>query len=158
MLAYYVEWHMRERLKPLLFDDEDPAAAEAARQSVVAPAQVSESAQRKAMTKRTADGLPTQQLVVRLARFAARRSDRDPLNLNPDSSVELGRQMRCESANSIRASRREVLHQQAGCKAATCEPETPNRPCHREASIKVNGHPASDIDQLLPWAFTPTSS
>ena len=27
MLAYYVEWHMRERLKPLLFDDEDPAAA-----------------------------------------------------------------------------------------------------------------------------------
>ena len=59
MLAYYVEWHMRERLKPLLFDDEDPAAAEAARQSVVAPAQVSESAQRKAMTKRTADGLPT---------------------------------------------------------------------------------------------------
>ena len=116
MLAYYVEWHMRERLKPLLFDDEDPAAAEAARKSVVAPARVSESAQRKAMSKRNADGLPTQQLVVRLARFAARRSDRDPLNLNPDSSVELGRQMRRESTNSIRASRREVLHQQAGCK------------------------------------------
>ena len=30
MLAYYVEWHMRQRLKPLLFDDDDAAAAEAA--------------------------------------------------------------------------------------------------------------------------------
>ena len=37
MLAYYVEWHMRRRLAPLLFDDEDPAGAEAQRTSVVAP-------------------------------------------------------------------------------------------------------------------------
>ena len=70
MLAYYVEWHMRERLKPLLFDDEDPAAAEAARQSVVAPAQVSESARRKAMTKRTADGLPTHSFTTLLGDLA----------------------------------------------------------------------------------------
>ena len=70
MFAYYVEWHMRERLKPLLFDDEDPAAAEAARQSVVAPAQVSESAQRKAMTKRTADGLPTHSFTTLLSDLA----------------------------------------------------------------------------------------
>ena len=35
MLAYYVEWHMRQKLKPVLFDDED---AEARRPSVVAPA------------------------------------------------------------------------------------------------------------------------
>ena len=40
MLAYYVEWHMRARLKPLLFEDDDPDAAEAARTSVVAPAEV----------------------------------------------------------------------------------------------------------------------
>ena len=58
MLAYYVEWHMRQRLKPLLFDDDDAAAAEAARPSVVAPAAVSESAREKARSKRTADGLP----------------------------------------------------------------------------------------------------
>ena len=56
MLAYYVEWDMRKRLAPLLFDDEDPAAAEAARPSVVAPARVSESAQRKAARKRTGEG------------------------------------------------------------------------------------------------------
>ena len=58
MLAYYVEWHMRARLKPLLFDDHDPAAAEAARTSIVAPAQVSEAAKAKARGKRTANGLP----------------------------------------------------------------------------------------------------
>ena len=58
MLAYYVEWHMRQRLKPLLFDDEEPDAAEAARPSVVAPAEVSPSAQDKARRKRTASGEP----------------------------------------------------------------------------------------------------
>ena len=56
MLAYYVEWHMRQRLKPLLFDDEEPDVAEVARPSVVAPAEVSPSAQDKARRKRTASG------------------------------------------------------------------------------------------------------
>ena len=58
MLAYYVEWHMRRRLAPLVFDDGDRAGAEAARASVVAPARVSESARRKARRKRTEDGRP----------------------------------------------------------------------------------------------------
>ena len=58
MLAYYVQWHLRARLKPLLFDDHDPSAAEAARVSVVAPAEVSQSAKDKARRKRTADGWP----------------------------------------------------------------------------------------------------
>ena len=35
MLAYYIEWHMRQRLRPLLFDDEE--GSQASRQSVVAP-------------------------------------------------------------------------------------------------------------------------
>ena len=62
LLAYYVEWHMRKRLAPLLFDDERPEAADAARESVVAPAKVSESAQRKARRKRTDDGCPVHSL------------------------------------------------------------------------------------------------
>jgi transposase len=57
MLAYYVEWHMRQLLAPLLFDDDDRAQAQAARASIVAPAQRSASAQLKALTKQTADGL-----------------------------------------------------------------------------------------------------
>ncbi len=56
LLAYYVEWHMRQRLAPLLFDDQDPAGAP--RSSVVAPAEVSRAAQQKARSKCTADGQP----------------------------------------------------------------------------------------------------
>lgn len=58
MLAYYVEWHLRKALAPLLFDDDDPAAAQAQRDSIVAPAARSPKAQRKARRKRTDDGLP----------------------------------------------------------------------------------------------------
>ena len=58
MLAYYVEWHMRQALAPMLFDDDDPAAAEAGRRSVVAPAQRSPRAQRKTTAKLTDDGCP----------------------------------------------------------------------------------------------------
>jgi hypothetical protein len=53
MLAYYVEWHMRQAWAPLLFDDDDPAAAATRRTSVVAPAQRSAGARRKAATHRT---------------------------------------------------------------------------------------------------------
>ena len=85
MLASYVEWHMRQALAPLLFDDEDPAAAEALRPSVVAPAQRSPSAQRKALTKLTADDTPVhsfQTLISDLATLARNRilpTTRDPV-------------------------------------------------------------------------------
>ncbi len=58
MLAYYVEWHMRQKLKPMLFDDEDAEGAKARRPSVVAPAKRSMSAQDKAATRTTTDGDP----------------------------------------------------------------------------------------------------
>ena len=70
MLAYYVEWHMRQRLAPLLFDDEDPAAAEAERASAVAPARVSESARNKARRKRNAAGDPAHSFHTLLADLA----------------------------------------------------------------------------------------
>jgi hypothetical protein len=58
MLACHVEWHMRERLKPMLFDDDDPAAAARERASIVAPAQSSPAALRKRASKLTANGCP----------------------------------------------------------------------------------------------------
>jgi hypothetical protein len=58
MLAYYVEWHLRQALAPLLFDDEERATAEALRENVVSPAPRSESAKSKVQTKRTADDFP----------------------------------------------------------------------------------------------------
>jgi len=60
MLAYYVEWHMRQSLAPILFDDHDRPAAEAERRSVVAPARRSPAAQRKALTKLTDDDQPVE--------------------------------------------------------------------------------------------------
>ena len=58
MLAYYVEWHLRRALAPLLFDDHDREAGERRRSSVVHPAQRSPAAQAKAASKRTTDDLP----------------------------------------------------------------------------------------------------
>jgi transposase len=58
MLACHVEWHMRERLKPMLFDDDDPTAAARERASIVAPAQPSPAALRKRASKLTAEGGP----------------------------------------------------------------------------------------------------
>jgi hypothetical protein len=70
MLAYYLEWHMRQALAPILFDDHDRAAAEALRTSPVAKAQPSTAAKRKAATKRTDEGLPVQSFRSLLADLA----------------------------------------------------------------------------------------
>lgn len=72
MLAYYLEWHMRQALAPVLFDDHQRDAAAAARSSIVAPAQRSKTARRKAARKCTEDGLPVhgfQSLLAELATF-----------------------------------------------------------------------------------------
>ena len=58
MLAYYVAWHMRQALAPLLFDDHDKENAGKGRPSPVAPAKVSAAAKAKAASRRTGDGLP----------------------------------------------------------------------------------------------------
>ncbi len=58
MLAYYVEWHMRARLKPMLFDDEHLDEASASRASPVLKAVRSEQAKAKDASKHADDGLP----------------------------------------------------------------------------------------------------
>jgi transposase len=70
MLAYYLEWHMRQKLAPLLFDDTDKDAAEAARKSVVAKAQRSPAAIRKQTTGITPDGFPVHSFQTLLADLA----------------------------------------------------------------------------------------
>jgi hypothetical protein len=70
MLAYHLEWHMRQALAPILFDDHDRAAGEALRPSPVAKAKPSPAAKRKAKTKRTDDGLPVHSFRTLLADLA----------------------------------------------------------------------------------------
>jgi hypothetical protein len=70
MLAYYLEWHMRQALAPMLFDDHDRAAGEALRSSPVAKAQHSPAAERKARKKHTDDGQPVHSFRTLLADLA----------------------------------------------------------------------------------------
>ncbi len=70
MLAYYLEWHMRQALAPMLFDDHDRAAGEASRSSPVAKAELSPAAKRKAKTKCTDDGQPVHSFRTLLADLA----------------------------------------------------------------------------------------
>lgn len=60
MLALYVRIHMERALAPLLFTDHDPAGAEAKRDSIVAPAPLSDAAKSKKRLKTTEDGFPVQ--------------------------------------------------------------------------------------------------
>jgi transposase len=55
MLAYYVEWHMRKALAPILFEDEELDEARNSRDPV-AKAQASQSVKRKKTAHTTADG------------------------------------------------------------------------------------------------------
>ena len=70
MLAYYLEWHLRQRLAPMLFDDTDKEAADALRSSVVAQAQRSPAAISKQTKGVTPDGLPVHSFRSLLADLA----------------------------------------------------------------------------------------
>lgn len=70
MLACHVQWHMRRTLAPLLFDDQDRAAAAASRPSPVAAATLSPAAKTKARTGKTAEGGPVHSFRTLLADLA----------------------------------------------------------------------------------------
>lgn len=68
MLAYYVEWHMRQAWAPLMFADTDQAAE--ATRDPVAPAKRSGDAQRKAETRLLDDGELAHSFATLLAEMA----------------------------------------------------------------------------------------
>ena len=88
MLAYYVEWHMRKRLAPLLFDDEEPEQGRRQRPSVVAPAQRSAKAEAKARRQRTADDLPVHSFRKLLKALATLCKNRVVARLSEDVILE----------------------------------------------------------------------
>ena len=61
-LACHVEWRLRRRLAPILFEDVDPEGARAQRTSPVQKAQPSDRARHKSATKTSAEGLPVHSL------------------------------------------------------------------------------------------------
>ena len=84
LLAYYVHWHLRQALAPLLFDDED-LEAERARRDPVLAAQPSASAKRKKRKRRTEDGFPLQSLETLMAHLGTRARHRCRLPSEPDA-------------------------------------------------------------------------
>ena len=70
MLSYHVEWHLRARLAPILYDDDDREAAAALRTSIVAKAGRSLAAQAKQTRGVTDDGLPVHSFQSLLADLA----------------------------------------------------------------------------------------
>ena len=66
MLAYYLEWHLRQHLAPMLFEDDDPEATRARRETPVQKAEVSARARRKAATRTNETGLPVHSLCTML--------------------------------------------------------------------------------------------
>jgi hypothetical protein len=68
MLAYYVEWHMREAWRELMFADTDQQAK--ATRDPVAPAKRSEAAQDKASSHALADGTPAHSFSTLLTELA----------------------------------------------------------------------------------------
>lgn len=70
MLAHYLEWHLLDRLAPILFVDDDKASAEAVRPSPVAPATRSTTAKAKDARKHTPEGDPVHSFASLLADLA----------------------------------------------------------------------------------------
>lgn len=71
MLAFYVEWHMRRLLAPLLFDDEHLSQDRLGRDPV-APAESSASAQAKKANRTTPDGFPVHSFDTLLRELSTR--------------------------------------------------------------------------------------
>ena len=87
MLAYYVEWHMREKLKPMLFDDEYVEQARASRPSPVAKAQRSDQAKAKHATRLGEDGLPVHSFRTLLDDLATLTYNICHTPLNPNARI-----------------------------------------------------------------------
>lgn len=83
VLAYYVEWHMRRALAPILFQDDQLETARKRRDPVL-PAVPTESAKTKKATHTTPDGLPVHSFETLMAELASR--GRNTYRLKSDDS------------------------------------------------------------------------
>jgi transposase len=82
LLAYYVEWHMRKALAPLLFDDEELPEMRKTRHAV-RPAKASLSARKKKATRLTPEGLVVQSFSTLLAELGTRCRHRVRIGTDP---------------------------------------------------------------------------
>jgi len=86
LLAYYVEWHMRRALSPLLFDDEELTANRKTRDPV-AKAEPSPSSRRKKVERTTPDGLPVHSFDTLLDELGTLCRNRCRIQADPSGST-----------------------------------------------------------------------
>ncbi len=86
LLAYYVEWHMREALSPILFQDEE-LDQDRKQRDAVAPAQSSASVKRKKAKHLTPDGLPVHSFDTLLLALATRSRNTCTIKSDPSGST-----------------------------------------------------------------------
>jgi transposase len=86
LLAYYVEWHMRQALKPLLFDDEE-LEDDRWERDPVQPAEPSESAQKKKKTRQTSTGLPVHSFQTLMAHLGTRSRQTNQIVSDPSGNT-----------------------------------------------------------------------
>jgi transposase len=89
MLAYYVEWHMRESLKPMLFDDEFIEQTQAARLSPVNKALRSDHAKAKDASKHSDDGTPLHSFRTLLHDLGTLAYNLTSTSLNPNAKIAI---------------------------------------------------------------------
>jgi hypothetical protein len=89
MLAYHVEWYLREALAPLLFHDTNLAAARAERASPVAKTEPSEAAKAKKATKRSSDGHPVMSFADLMAHLGTLTRNIMRVPLRPEHRLTL---------------------------------------------------------------------
>lgn len=87
MLAYYVEWHMRRDLAPLLFADEDLPLARLSRDPV-APARPSTAAKAKKAARLTQDGLVVHSFDTLLSALATQSRNTCRVSIGGSPSFE----------------------------------------------------------------------
>jgi len=86
MLAYYIEWHMRRALAPILFQDEELPGTRKSRDPVL-PAKSSDSAKAKKRTHQTVDGLDVHSFETLMAELASRGRTTYRLKSDPSGPI-----------------------------------------------------------------------
>lgn len=89
MLAYYVEWHLRQVLKPMLYDDEELEVRRENRPNPVASTTRSERAKAKALHHHTEDALPVHSLRTLLLDLATMTLNVTSTTINPQAKINL---------------------------------------------------------------------
>src|ERR1700722_6660796 len=86
LLAYYVEWHLRQKWEPLLFEDEE-LALDRNRRDPVAPAKASKSALMKKKTKPTPGCLPVHSFRTLIAHMGTRSRNTCMVSSDPNQTT-----------------------------------------------------------------------